>query len=156
MLHPQLLVEQKEAAVALHYRQAPELESLCLDTLTEAVSRSPGTELMRGKLVFEVKPQGINKGRPEGRIVLNKMRTRDSISKELKATAPQLGVKVAKTVIRDLQAYRDAAGQGSCVTRLGKKTQNAADEIDALCQELLGTFLTELASNGNGKEVANG
>ena len=100
--------------------------------------------------------QGINKGRPEGRIVLNKMRTRDSISKELKATAPQLGVKVAKTVIRDLQAYRDAAGQGSCVTRLGKKTQNAADEIDALCQELLGTFLTELASNGNGKEVANG
>jgi len=62
VLHPQLLVEQKEAAVALHYRQAPELESLCLETLTEAVSRTPGTELMRGKLVFEVKPRGVNKG----------------------------------------------------------------------------------------------
>ena len=100
--------------------------------------------------------QGINKGRPEGRIVLNKIRTRDSISKDLKATAPQLGVQVATTVIRDLQAYRDAAGQGSCVTRLGKKTQSAAEEIDALCHELLGQFLTELASEQHGKEVANG
>ncbi len=62
VLHPQLLVERKDAAVALHYRQAPELESLCLETLTEAVSRSPGTELMRGKQVFEVKPLGVNKG----------------------------------------------------------------------------------------------
>lgn len=62
-LHPQLIVEQKAAALALHYRQAPELESLCLETLTEAVSRTPGTELMRGKLVFEVKPAGVSKGR---------------------------------------------------------------------------------------------
>lgn len=62
VLHPKLLVEEKEAAIALHYRQAPELESLCLETMTEAVSRSPGTELMRGKQVFEVKPKGVNKG----------------------------------------------------------------------------------------------
>lgn len=62
VLHPTLLVEQKEAAIALHYRQAPQLESLCLQTMTEAVSRSPGTELMRGKQVIEVKPKGVNKG----------------------------------------------------------------------------------------------
>lgn len=62
VLHPKLLVEEKAAAIALHYRQAPELESLCLETMTEAVSRSPGTELMRGKQVFEVKPKGVNKG----------------------------------------------------------------------------------------------
>jgi trehalose 6-phosphate phosphatase len=63
VMHPALLVEYKAGAVALHYRQAPELEALCLETLTEAVSRSPGTELLRGKQVFEVKSAGVNKGR---------------------------------------------------------------------------------------------
>ena len=100
--------------------------------------------------------QGINGGKPEGRIVLNKMKTRDSISKELSAAAQTLGVKVAKTVIRDLQAYRDAAGQATSVSRLGKKGKGAADEVDALFRELLGTKLRELKSMSVKKEVANG
>ena len=100
--------------------------------------------------------QGINGGKPEGRIVLNKMKTRDSISKELGAAAQTLGVKVAKTVIRDLQAYRDAAGQATSVSRLGKKGKSAADEVDALFRELLGSKLKELKSMSVRKEVANG
>lgn len=100
--------------------------------------------------------QGINGGRPEGRIVLNKMKTRDSISRELKAAAPSLGVQVADTVIRDLQAYRDAVGQGSCVTRLGKKGQSAAEEIDALFRELLGDNVQKLMTLSQQQEVANG
>ncbi len=100
--------------------------------------------------------QEINGGRPAGRIVLNKMRTRDAISRELKTAAPTLGVDVAETVIRDLQAYRDAAGQGNCVTRLGKKTQNAAQEVDSLCRELLGENLRKLVSNSHSQDVANG
>lgn len=100
--------------------------------------------------------QGINGGKPEGRIVLNKMKTRDSISKELSAAAQTLGVKVASTVIRDLQAYRDAAGQATSVSRLGKKGKGAADEVDALFRELLGSKLKELKSMSVRKEVANG
>ncbi len=100
--------------------------------------------------------QGINGGRPEGRIVLNKMRTRDSISKELKSAAQSLGVTVATTVIRDLQAYRDAAGQASSVTRLGKKAQSAAAEVDELFRELLGKQLKQLMTKSAHKEVANG
>lgn len=100
--------------------------------------------------------QGINGGRPEGRIVLNKMRTRDAISRELKGAAHTLGVQVANTVIRDLQAYRDAAGQGSCVTRLGKKTANAATEVEELCRELLGENLQKLISLSAQLGVANG
>ncbi len=38
--------------------------------------------------------QGINKGRPEGRLVLNKMRTRDTISRELRAAARHLEYSV--------------------------------------------------------------
>jgi len=60
--HPGLRVEIKSAAVALHYRHAPELEALCLQMLAEIVKVTPGVELMQGKCVFEVKPAGISKG----------------------------------------------------------------------------------------------
>jgi chromosome partitioning protein len=69
------------------------------------------------------------------------MRTRDTISRELKLAAPGLGVGVAQGVIRDLQADRDAAQQGTVVTRMGKKTRGPAAEIDALFTEILATHL---------------
>ena len=61
-LHAGLRVELKTTAVALHYRHAPELESLCLEALAEAVKRTPNVELMQGKCVLEVKLAGISKG----------------------------------------------------------------------------------------------
>ena len=60
--HAGLLVERKHAAVALHYRQAPELEALCLDTMARAILDQPQLELLHGKCVVEIKPAGINKG----------------------------------------------------------------------------------------------
>jgi chromosome partitioning protein len=81
--------------------------------------------------------QGINGGRPDGRLVLNKMRTRDTISRELRDAAPTLGLTVANHVVRDLQVYRDAAQQGTVVSRLGRKGRQAAAEIDALFSELV-------------------
>ncbi|MDB6002279.1 MAG: otsB [Rhizobacter sp.] len=36
--HEALIVEVKSVAVALHYRQAPDLEALCLDTMMQAAS----------------------------------------------------------------------------------------------------------------------
>jgi chromosome partitioning protein len=92
--------------------------------------------------------QGINKGRPEGRLVLNKMRTRDKISRELRQAAPQLGLSVAEHVIRDLQVYRDAAQQGTVVSRLGRKGRHAAMEIDALFSEVMGGFKSKLTTRG--------
>jgi trehalose 6-phosphate phosphatase len=58
-----LRVENKRGSVALHYRQAPELESLCLHTMQAAVEESPGLTLLRGKMVVEAKPGGASKGR---------------------------------------------------------------------------------------------
>jgi len=60
--HPGLRVELKRGSVALHYRRAPELESLCLDTMRAAVEGSPGLTLLRGKMVAEAKPGGTSKG----------------------------------------------------------------------------------------------
>lgn len=60
--HPDLLVERKHAAVALHYRRAPELEALCRNALLGIIAKEPRLELLHGKAVFEVKPAGVNKG----------------------------------------------------------------------------------------------
>jgi trehalose 6-phosphate phosphatase len=60
--HPGLLVENKRGSLALHYRQRPELEELCLRAMQEAVDASPGVTLMRGKMVAEAKPGGASKG----------------------------------------------------------------------------------------------
>jgi trehalose 6-phosphate phosphatase len=61
--HPALLLERKGMALALHYRAAPHLEALCLETLAQAARETPDVELMRGKCVVELKPSGASKGR---------------------------------------------------------------------------------------------
>ena len=60
--HPGLRVERKSAAVALHYRHALALESLCLQTLAAAALRNPGLALLQGKCVLEVIPASVSKG----------------------------------------------------------------------------------------------
>lgn len=93
--------------------------------------------------------QGINRGRPDGRLILNKMRTRDNISRELRAAAPTLGVQCAHNVIRDLQAYRDAAQQGTVVTRLGKRAAQASSDISSLFHELTDHLLLPKSKSAN-------
>ncbi len=96
--------------------------------------------------------QQINGGRPAGRLILNKMRTRDTISRELIHAAPGLGLEVATSVLRDLQAYRDAAQQGTTVTRMGHKGAMASQEIVRLFHEILATqFIPSI-----NQEVSNG
>lgn len=92
--------------------------------------------------------QAINGGRPEGILVLNKMKTRGKISRQLLETAPGLGLRVAKSVIRDLQIFCDAPQQGTVVTRLRDKSPRAAAELDALFTELLGQQIAEKQNNG--------
>lgn len=60
--HAGLQLELKSAAISLHYRLAPHLESLCLEAMAEAVKRTPNVELMRGKCVLDIKPAGLSKG----------------------------------------------------------------------------------------------
>ncbi|MBC7803822.1 MAG: trehalose-phosphatase [Candidatus Parcubacteria bacterium] len=63
LAHSELLVENKRGSIALHYRQRPDLEALCVSTMQDAVSVSPGLTLLRGKMVVEAKPGGASKGR---------------------------------------------------------------------------------------------
>ncbi|HEY8575046.1 MAG TPA: trehalose-phosphatase [Devosia sp.] len=60
--HPGLLLEAKQGAVALHYRQAPELESAVRVAMEEAVQSVPDFTLVPGKMVLEARPRAANKG----------------------------------------------------------------------------------------------
>ncbi|GLR47078.1 trehalose-phosphatase [Sphingomonas astaxanthinifaciens] len=56
-----LLLEEKPLGAALHYRQAPEAEELCRAAVT-AVAAASGLAVQPGKMVFELKPAGGDKG----------------------------------------------------------------------------------------------
>lgn len=56
-----LIVEDKGAAVALHWRQAPERAEECIAAMNE-VATSPEFEILRGHALIEARPRGTNKG----------------------------------------------------------------------------------------------
>lgn len=58
---PGLLVEVKPASVALHYRQAPE-EAERVERFMAALAYKSGLALQPGKMVFELRPRGADKG----------------------------------------------------------------------------------------------
>ncbi|MBV8341939.1 MAG: trehalose-phosphatase [Gammaproteobacteria bacterium] len=61
-LAPGLFLEDKHSALALHYRQAPQLE-LQLASAAQAIARriGDGLQVLRGNLVLELAPAGISK-----------------------------------------------------------------------------------------------
>jgi trehalose 6-phosphate phosphatase len=61
--HPRLLLEQKSSALALHYREAPDLVEACGDAVRDAIRpHAAGFEVLAGKMVLEIKPRGSDKG----------------------------------------------------------------------------------------------
>lgn len=61
--HDALVVEAKRGSVALHYRQAPDLEAVCVAAMQDAVEHSPGLTLLHGKMVVEATGCEASKGR---------------------------------------------------------------------------------------------
>ena len=61
--YPELLIEEKTAGLALHYRNAEALAPLCHTLMNELARTLPGMELLHGKCVLELKPAGPSKGR---------------------------------------------------------------------------------------------
>ena len=89
--------------------------------------------------------------------MLNKMKSRETLSRELQGAAPTLGLLVASHIVRDLQASRDAAQQGSVVTRMGSRAAQAASDINGLFTELLGEVVADLRQvTVEQREVGNG
>lgn len=99
--------------------------------------------------------QEIKNGRPEGRLVLNKVDGRTNVSEELLEAAPKLGLDVASSVISLCVKYAEAPQQATVVSRLGYKGREAAAEMDSLFNELFGTEIHNLSLRKSQK-VENG
>jgi trehalose 6-phosphate phosphatase len=63
-----LLVEDKPAGVALHYRLAPE-RGQEVDSFLETLAGRSGLALQRGKMVAELRPEGSDKGKVVRRLL---------------------------------------------------------------------------------------
>jgi len=59
---PGVLIEQKTGAVALHFRLRPDLEERCRGIIENIARRRPDLCLARGKMVFEFRRDGSDKG----------------------------------------------------------------------------------------------
>ena len=59
--HSGLLVERKPSSVALHYRMAPE-EGEKVERFMSALAHKTGLSLQPGKMVYELRPKGADKG----------------------------------------------------------------------------------------------
>lgn len=59
---PGVLVEDKGAALALHWRQRPEAEAMLLDLAEAALPTLDGYRLQHGKGVVEIRPAATSKG----------------------------------------------------------------------------------------------
>jgi trehalose 6-phosphate phosphatase len=61
--HPGVLLEDKGLTLALHYRNAPDQHATAAKVAKDAVAASRGAlGLLEGKMVFELKPPGCDKG----------------------------------------------------------------------------------------------
>jgi trehalose 6-phosphate phosphatase len=62
--NPGMLLENKGAGLALHYRNAPDKEAVARAAAERLVAQQgPAYVLQPGKMVFEIKPNNIDKGR---------------------------------------------------------------------------------------------
>ena len=61
-------VEDKAGCVAIHFRAAPHAVSVCR-AFADALAERFGLEVLSGKMVFEVRPAGVDKGQALARLM---------------------------------------------------------------------------------------
>src|SRR5262249_12592171 len=60
---PGIILEDKDYSLAIHYRLAPEKESIVRDAVLAICEQAPDSvEVLPGKFVFEIKRTGFDKG----------------------------------------------------------------------------------------------
>jgi hypothetical protein len=94
--------------------------------------------------------RAVTGGRPhDAWLVLNKAKTRTRIFREIETLAPKLGLTVARSVVRDLQAFPEADQQGTVVTRMSSELptiRKAQEDIAALFGEIVSMTQQEVAN----------
>lgn len=77
-------------------------------------------------------------GLPKALFVPNRVQVNTLLSSEMmQQTERDIGIPVARTPIRLLQAYADAPGQGKTVFQMGYRGKDAADDLHNLFTEIM-------------------
>jgi trehalose 6-phosphate phosphatase len=128
-----LVIEDKGAAVALHYRRAPERAQECIAAMRELVT-SPDFEILKGHLVVEARPRGADKG---------------AALRALAAHAPFAGRRpvFVGDDVTDEDGFRAAAALGGHGVKVGAGPSAARYRIAAVA-EVRGWLAASLASLG--------
>jgi trehalose 6-phosphate phosphatase len=109
---PGLLIEEKPASIALHYRRAPERADE-VSTFLVALAARTGLLLQHGKMVIELRPPGADKG--------------DAL-RRLMAEPPFAGARplFVGDDLTDEDAFAAAASMGGAGLLVGEKRPTAA------------------------------
>ena len=89
-------------------------------------------------------PQEIEEARRENKalkayLVLNQLEPKSALSAAMHDALAEFGVPVLNAVIRRRAAYRGAALEGVSVYQMGKRGSQAAAEIEAIINEVIGS-----------------
>ncbi|MBV8801610.1 MAG: AAA family ATPase [Gammaproteobacteria bacterium] len=77
---------------------------------------------------------GVNEGL-KARIIINQIKEKTLLGKEVKDLLDNFGIKLAKTQLRQREVYRHSALYGTTVHHFGKQATEAITEIEALADE---------------------
>ena len=89
------------------------------------------------RLLYRVRFNPKRAGRPHALVVLNRVQPRTRLAQIAAAAIVQYGFPVAHNALQLRQAYAEACGEGTVVWRMGPRGRQAADEIQALLEEVL-------------------
>jgi trehalose 6-phosphate phosphatase len=135
--HPALFIEPKPAALAVHYRAAPELAGPVHETLAQAVAAHPELKLIRGHAVSEIKPAWADKGRAVDRLL--------TTPAFLARTPVMIGDDVT-----DEDGFRAAMRAGGCAIKVGTGESLATSRLPdpGAVRAWLERALSELSAPG--------
>src|SRR5947199_2756205 len=102
----------------------------CKASMLEVRALAQATNVLR-------QAQDIRGGEPRAVIVLSMVGKTYRLTQDMKDAAAALELPLAKTALTLKQIYADAPGQGAVVWQLGARGREAADEVQALFQEVL-------------------
>ncbi len=130
--HDGLLLEKKRGALALHYRQRPELEAQCVSWMEEAAASLGDVVLTRGKMVIEARFHHATKGTAIFDFLTEK---------------PFLGrvPVVAGDDATDEDAFQAANVAGGISIKVGPGETIAKHRVESVAGFL--TWLTQMAAN---------
>jgi chromosome partitioning protein len=114
----------------------------CKASMLEVRALAKATEVLR-------QSQDIRKGLPQAVAILSMVGPKYRLTQDMKEAADALQLTLAGSAVTLRQIYADAPGQGTVVWRMGTKGREAAEEIEAVFDELLG----EVVATAPGKVV---